>query len=92
VNVGPMPEPGETRPNAPAADPEALAKALEVELILKRASWQKAQARRGTWRALSFLFLLLVIVGALFAWFYFASTLNHRGEDTPRAGAADAGR
>jgi len=87
-----MPDPEEARPNVPAADPDALAKALEVELMLKRASWQKAQAKRGTWRALSFFFLLLVILGALFAWFYFASALHNRGEETPRAGAVDAGR
>lgn len=88
----PVSEPEEIRPEAPAADPEALAKALEVELMLKRASWQKAQAKRGTLRALSFAFLLLVILGALLAWFYFASALRHRGDEPARAGAVDAGR
>ncbi len=60
VRSSPMSEPGKAEPEPSAADPEALAKALEMELIMKRASWQKVQARRGTWRALSFLFLFLV--------------------------------
>jgi hypothetical protein len=87
-----MPDPEEARPKVPAADPDALAKALEVELMLKRASWQKARAKRGTWRVLSFFFLLLVILGALFALFYLAPALSHRGDKPPRAGAVDAGR
>lgn len=87
-----MPEPEEPEPTPPAADPEALTKALEVELMLKRASWQKAKAKRGTWRALSFFFLLLIILGALFAWFYLASALRHREDEPARAGTTDAGR
>ena len=54
----------------PTTDPDALAKSLEVELILKRASWQKARGRLIVWRTLSIIFLLLVIVGALAAYFF----------------------
>lgn len=82
----------EPKPEPPAADPEALAKALEMELMLKRASWQKTRAQRGTWRALSFLFLLLVVLGALLAYFYFAAGVSHRGPESPRAEAADSSR
>ena len=64
-------------------DPVALGRALEVDLILKRAAWEKARERRGTWRALSLLFLLAVILGALFAWFYFAPQLRERTLQTP---------
>ena len=69
-------------------DPDALAKLLEMELALKRASWQRTRSRRGTWRALSFLFLLLVIAGGLVAWFYFAPTLSRREEATSPPTAA----
>jgi hypothetical protein len=87
-----MSGPDETKPKPPAAEAEALAKALEMELILKRASWQKTRAQRGTWRALSFLFLFLVVIGALFAYFYFAREVGHRGEGSPRAEAVDSSR
>ena len=60
------------------SDPEAMTKALELELIMKRASWQKLRARRGSWRALSFLFLFLVILGALVAYFYFTTEVRQQ--------------
>ena len=66
-------------------DPDAVVKALEVELMLKRAAWHKHESRRGTWRALSFLFLLLVILGALFAYFYLAPKLAHRADQPESA-------
>ena len=71
-------------------DPEAVAKALELELIMKRASWKKIQARRGTWRILSFLFLFLVILGALLAYFYFVSEMRQPGR--PAAESVESGR
>ncbi len=83
-----MSQPEEARPKR-ETDPEALARALELELIAKRASWQKMAARRGTWRALSFLFLLLVIVGALLAYFYFSTEMTRPGEEKPAAEAAE---
>lgn len=81
-----MPEEGE---NKKTSDPDALAKALEMELIQKRAAWQKARAQRGTWRALSLLFLLLVILGALAAFFFVLPQLRNRATETP---AAESGR
>ncbi len=73
-------------------DPDVLARELELELIMKRASWQKMQARRGTWRALSFLFLFLVILGALLAYFYFATAVPRHGGAKPDAEAAESNR
>ena len=67
------------------ADPEALTRGLELELITKRASWQKMRARRSTWRALSLFFLLAVLVGALLAYFYFSTEMSHRGGESPSA-------
>ena len=63
-----------------AAEAEALAKALELELIARRAAWQRARARRGTWLTMSLLFLLLVFVGAFAAWFFFATEIRERRE------------
>jgi len=79
-----MSAPEEAQPKR-ESDPDALAKALELELIMKRASWQKMRARRGTWRALSFLFLFLVLLGALLAYFYFATQMSHRNGESPSA-------
>ena len=77
----------EKQPANLVTDPDALTKVLEMELALKRATWQRTRSQRGTWRALSILFLLLVIAGALVAYFYFAPTLIRRGESTPSSGA-----
>ena len=87
-----MSQPDETEFKPPVGDPEALAKALEMELMLKRAAWQRTRSRRGTWRALSFLFLLLVLVAAIAAWFYLAPALSRRGESTPPPRALDSTR
>lgn len=53
------------------SDRENVAQLLELELIQKRAAWQQAKARRGSWLALSLLFLFLVLIaaGAAFVWF-----------------------
>ena len=87
-----MSAPEKAEPEPSAADPEALAKALELELIMKRASWQKMRARRGTWRALSFLFLFLVLVGALLAYFYFSMQMSNRGRESPSAERIESDR
>lgn len=70
----------EKQPANSVTDPDALVKLLEMELSRKRAAWQRTRSRRGTWCALSILFLFLVIAGALVAYFYFAPTLIRRGE------------
>lgn len=55
-------------------DPELLLRMLDLELMQKRAQRQQASARRGNWRALSFLFLFVVILGAMVAaYFAFSS-------------------
>lgn len=82
----------EKPPSNLVTDPDALAKLLEMELALKRADWQRKRSRRGTWRALSILFLLLVIVAALAAFFYFTPALSRRAEPEPRTEAADPAR
>jgi hypothetical protein len=51
-------------------DPEKLSKLLEIELLQKRAAWQRSAARHRTLRAVAFLFLLVVIAGAIAAYFF----------------------
>lgn len=71
-------------PDDPAARPQNeaddLARALELELLAKRAGWERNKARRGLWRALSFAFLLLVILGTLLAYFYFTTEMRPKPE------------
>jgi hypothetical protein len=54
-------------------DPEHMLRMLEIEMMQQRAGRKQASARRTNLRAVSFLFLFLVIVGAAVAA-YFAFT------------------
>jgi hypothetical protein len=75
------------RPTANNA--EELSRLIEIELIQKRAEWQKTIARRKTVRSLSILFLFVVIMGGLLA-FYFAFTRvnEQRAAHPPSPGAS----
>jgi hypothetical protein len=72
-------------PEPPTPDPKALLRGLELQLITKRVSWQKARARHSGWRTLSFLFLFVVLIGALLAYFYFSMEMSRRGGESPSA-------
>jgi hypothetical protein len=80
------------KPEPSLTDPEALTRGLELELITKRASWQKMRARRSTWRVLSLLFLFVVLVGALLVYFYFSTEMSHRGGESPSAERTERNR
>ena len=62
------------KPERQEIDPAQIEKLLEIELMQKRATWQQTKARRGGLRALSFLFLFLVILAALVGFFVFFSS------------------
>jgi hypothetical protein len=67
-----------------STDPEELSRLLEIELLQKRAEWKQAAGRARTIRMVSFLFLFLVILGALLAYFFIFSELNgNRAAPTP---------
>lgn len=51
-------------------EPGDLARVLELELLAKRAAWQRATARHRTVRGLSFLFLFIIILAAGSAFFF----------------------
>jgi hypothetical protein len=61
--------PETSQAGAPNAD--ELSRLLEIELIQKRAEWQKATARHKTVRTASILFLMVIVIAGLAA-FYFA--------------------
>lgn len=67
------------------ADPDALARELELELILQRSAWQQTRQRGRRWRALSFLFLLVIVIGALLAWLFLAPQVREHREETKAA-------
>jgi len=55
-------------------DPEHLLRMLDLEMVQQRAVWKQASARRKSLRTVSFLFLVLIILGALVAaYFAFSS-------------------
>ncbi len=61
------------KPKPPPPSPIELEKLLELELLQKRTAWQQAKGRRATLRIFSFLFLFLIIAGALIAYFVYFS-------------------
>lgn len=70
-------------------DPAKLAQLLEIELMQKRAAWQQARASRSKIRAVSFLFLFLVVVGAALAFFLLLAP-DRLNELRPAGGRATA--
>jgi hypothetical protein len=83
-----MAAPGDQSPR-PEGDPEAVSRALELELISRRAGWQKAKERRQTWRALSILFFLLIVLVALVAYFYLVPELSRERKSSAPASQTD---
>jgi len=64
---------GNRKPEWSGIDPSKIEKLLEIELMQKRAAWQQAKAGRSKVRALSFLFLFLVVASGLLAYFFLFS-------------------
>ena len=52
-------------------NPEELSQLLEIELIQKRAEWQRTTARHKNLKMFSLMFLFVVVLAGLLA-FYFA--------------------
>jgi hypothetical protein len=59
-------------------DPEQLSRLLELELMQKRAAWKNASARHHQIRVASFVFLFILIVGSLFAYFMLFSRMREQ--------------
>jgi hypothetical protein len=63
-------------------DPEKLCQLLEAKLNNERAAWQRTRARHRTIRALSFILLFFIIIGAMVAFFIVTSRLAERRAET----------
>jgi hypothetical protein len=79
------------KPESRELDPEQLERMLELELMQKRAARKIASQRQLKVRLASFLFLFILIVGTLFAFFVLMSRVNEERANRP-AGATPAAR
>ena len=91
-----MPE-GNRKPDSSEEDPAKLAQLLELELMQKRAEWQRSRSSLKHLRVLSFFFLFVVIAGAIVAFFLFFSTsrvqelkTQHDGSVSPAPSVASS--
>jgi hypothetical protein len=75
---------GDGKPESKKTDAEELARRLEIELAQKRAAWAETGARYRRIRAASLLFLALVVMGALFAFFFL---FTHLTQERPARGS-----
>jgi hypothetical protein len=79
------------KPESSGFDPEQFDRLLELELAQKRAARKIASQRQLKVRVASFLFLFLLIVGTLFAFFVLMSRVNEERANRP-AGATPAAK
>ena len=84
-----MPDTG-GKPESKEHDPEDLGRLIDLELAQKRAAWKRGASRRQKIRVASFLFLFLLIIASLLAFFVLSSRVNQERAN-PRATPAPAG-
>lgn len=72
-------------------DPGDLARVLELELLQKRAAWQRTQARYGVIRIISIFFLVIVMAASIAGFFLLFSRFSgervHHQPPAPNASA-----
>ena len=73
--------PADGKPQPSDTDPEKLARLLEIELMQKRVAWQRAGERRNVYRLYALLFLVLVIAGAIAAYFFLVGGMPDRAPE-----------
>jgi hypothetical protein len=67
-------------------DPEELSRSLEIELMQKRAVWQHKTARNKNLKSFSIMFLFVVVMGGLAAFYFlFMQTNQGRQQRPPQA-------
>ena len=72
--------------NQKPTNPDELSRLLEIELIQKRAEWQRASARHKSLRSVSFFFLFVVVIaGLVAAYFAFTRASENRQHQAPDA-------
>ena len=78
-----MPDTG-GKPESKENDAEQLSRLIDLELAQKRAARKEAASRRQKIRVASFLFLFLLIIASLLAFFVLSSRVNQERAN-PRA-------
>jgi hypothetical protein len=87
-----MPDSG-GKPESKENDAAQLSRLIDLELAQKRAAWKEAASRRLKIRVASFLFLFLLIIASLLAFFVLSSRLNQeRGNQRPTPAPSISGR
>jgi hypothetical protein len=84
-----MPDTG-GKPGSNENDPEHLSRLIDLELAQKRVAWKEGASRRQKIRVASFLFLFLLIIASLLAFFVLSTRVNQERAN-PRATPTPAG-
>lgn len=69
-------------------DPGDLARVLELELLQKRAAWQRERERYGVIRTISILFLVVMVAASIAGLFFLFSRFSGERAHQPPAPAA----
>ena len=69
---------GDGKSESSKVDPDQIARMLELEMAQKRAEWIAASARHHTIRTISIVFLAIVVMGALLAFFLMFTQLSQQ--------------
>ena len=80
------------KPELTSNDPEKFNQVLELQLAQKRAEWKRANARYRNIRSAAFVFLFIVIIGALFAFFFAFSRVSQERTSQQAPKASVSGR
>jgi hypothetical protein len=70
------------------SNPEDLSRLLEIELIQKRAEWQRTTARHKNLKMFSLLFLFMVVLAGLVAFYFAYMRASEERNQRPPAAAA----
>jgi hypothetical protein len=73
-------------------NPEDLSRLLEIELIQKRAEWQRATTRHKNLKAASLLFLVVVVFAGLVAGYFAYSRASEERQQRPAQTAPEQGQ
>ncbi|HLW34500.1 MAG TPA: hypothetical protein VKS98_02470 [Chthoniobacterales bacterium] len=74
---------------AQPADPEELARLLELELKQKRVAWQHAKQRKKSYRSLAILFIFLIFAGCLLGFFFAFNRVSEERQNRPAAASSN---
>jgi hypothetical protein len=77
------------KPNPNESDPEKLERLLELELVRKRAEWKETGERYRAFRSIGFVFLFLLVAGALVAAFFVFSRISEQRTNQRSPDSAD---